>query len=157
MPGDIFLKEGTIATLEASGGSLTTGTAVASTTNLDCRSGGLAGAVQNINALFELVCAWVTVPAVGAVAAELYLVPALDGTNFPNVNTTGGSSVIPYTTYKGNFPITVLPVTTVNMRFVSDAVRLRPLLYRVYILNRSAQTISSTWTLKVMSARIQYN
>jgi len=56
MAGDIFLKEGTIFTLESSGSSLTNGTAVAATTNFDARNAGSAGVVQNIEALFELVC-----------------------------------------------------------------------------------------------------
>lgn len=160
MAGDIFLKEGTIATLESSLGSdLTTGTAVAMTTNLDCRSGGTSGAVQNMAAIFQLVCQWTTVPAAGVSPGELYLCPALDGTNFPDVLLTSGASVLPYTCFKGNFSQTVTtPTTNVAMLFVTDRIRLLPFLYKVYLLNRSGQSIKTTnFTMKVMSARVQYS
>jgi hypothetical protein len=159
MAGDIFLKEGTIATLEANGGSLATGTAVdANDATLDVRGGGLSGAVQNPEAQFEFVCQWATITSIvlGTVAAELYLVPALDGTNYPDVNVTGGSSALPMPGYVGNFTCVKTPTADTNMRFVSPPVRLRPWLYKAYILNRSGQTISAAWTLKVMSARHQY-
>lgn len=160
MAGDIFLKEGTIATLESAlGGDLTTGTAVAMTTNLDIRSAGTTGAVQNMVAIFQLVCQWTTVPAAGVSPGELYLLPAIDGTNFPDVDTTGGASVLPFTCFKGNFSQTVkVPTTNTAMLFVTDRVRLMPLLYKVYLLNRSAQTIKTTnFTMKVQSARVQYS
>jgi hypothetical protein len=156
--GDLFSKEGTIATLEASGGSLTTGTAVdANDATLDVRAGGLSGVAQNIEAQLELMCQWATITGIvkDTVAAELYLVPALDGTNYPDVDTTGGTSALPMATHVGNFTCTKAPSANTNMRFPSPALRLRPWLYKAYILNRSGQTISTGWTLKIMSARYQ--
>ena len=158
MAGDIFLKEGTIFTLESSGGSLTTGTAVAASTTFDVRSNGSAGVIQNREAIFELVCQWSTVTGIvaGTVAAELYLLPAIDGTNYPDVDTTGGASFISFTSFAGNFSCSKAPTASTNMRFNSQHIRLRPLLYKAYILNRSGQTIASTWTLKILTNRDQY-
>ncbi len=161
MAGDLFLKEGTIATLEANGGSVSNGSAVeANDATLDVRSGGLSGVVQNLDAQFELVCQWATITSIvaGIVAAELYLLPALDGTNYPDADLTGGASVLPIPgCYVGNFTVAKAPTANTNMRFVSPVVRLRPFLYKVYILGRAGQTISAGWTLKVMSARYQYS
>ncbi len=158
MAGDIFLKEGTIFTLTSSGSSLTNGTAVASSNDLDVRSSGSAGVIQNLEAFFEFVCQWATVTgiAAGTVAAELYLSPALDGTNFPDVDLTGSSSFLQYSSFIGNFMCPKTPTASTNMRFNSSVTRLRPLIYRPYILNRSGQTIASTWSLKVQSTRLQY-
>lgn len=160
MAGEIFLKEGTIATLEANGGSLATATAVdANDATLDVRSGGLSGIIQNPMAQFELVCQWATITSIvkDTVAAELYLLAALDGTNYPDVDTTSGSSALPMVAYVGNFTCVKAPSANTNMRFNSPLVRLRPFLYKAYILGRAGQTISAGWTLKVMSARVQYS
>ena len=160
MAGDLFLKEGTIATLEGNGGSLTTLTAVAADdATLDLRSGGLSGAVQNPLLQFELVCQWATITSIvkDTVATELYLLAALDGTNYPDVDTTGGASALPPQSYKGNFTCVKAPTANTNMRFNSPLLSLAPFLYKAYILNRSGQTISAGWTLKVMSARYQYS
>jgi len=158
MAGDIFLKEGSIFTLTSSGSSLTTGTAVAAANDLDVRNAGSAGVIQNLEAAFELVCQWSTVTGItpGTVAAELYLSPALDGSNFPDVDLTGSTSFLQYAAFVGNFMCPKVPTGSTNMRFHTSAIRLRPFIYRPYILNRSGQTIASTWTLKVMSTRLQY-
>jgi hypothetical protein len=158
MAGDLFTKEGTIATLESSGGSLTTGTAVAAATLLDLRAGGTSGALQNLYFQCEFVCQWATVTGIvkDTVAAELYLLASLDGTNYPDVDTTGGSSALSDVGYLGNFKCIKAPAANVNMRINSPFFFRPPFLYKPYILNRSGQTISSTWTLKVMSARGQY-
>ena len=158
MAGEIFLKEGAIFTLESSGSSLTNNTAVAATNNYDVRSGGSAGIVQNIEAIFEFLCQWSTVTGIvaGTAAAELHVIPSIDGTNFSDVDTTSGSSFISYPAYVGSFVCCKTPTASTNMRFHSAPIRLRSFLYKPYILNRSGQTIASTWTLKVMSLRFQY-
>jgi hypothetical protein len=160
MPGDLFLKEGTLATLEANGGSLTTLTAVdANDATLDLRAAGLSGAVQNVLFQLELVCQWATITSIvkDTVAVEAYAVPALDGTNYPDVDVTGGASALPPPTYLGNIVCVKAPTANTDMRFVSPLFSLPPFLYKVYLLNRSGQTISAGWTLKVMSARRQYS
>jgi hypothetical protein len=159
MPGDIYQKERSIITLTTGGGSLTTGTAGLGngTANLDCRSAG--NAPQDLLAQFEFIAQWATVTgiAAGTVVADLFLVPALDGTNFPAVNTTSGSSNVPAGTYVTSFVATQAPTANTDMRFVSEPVPLLPLLYRPYILNRSGQTITANWDLFVVTARGQYS
>ena len=159
MAGDIFKKIGTIATLEANGGSTTDGTATeADDATLDLRSGGLTGAVENIEFQFELLCQWSTVTGIsaGTIVADLFCVPALDGTNYPDIDTTGGSSVLPANHFFSSFVATKAPSASTNMRFMSRVAELPPFLHKAYILNRSGQTISAGWTLKVLSARLQY-
>ena len=158
MAGDIRAKESAIVTLTSAGASLTTGSAGAAngTADFDARSAG--NAADDLRAQFELTCQWGTVTGITAntVVAELYLVPALDGTNFPDIDTTSGSSVLPMATYVGPFVATKAPTASANARFVSPAVDLLPVLYRPYIKNTSGQTISANWTLKAVSAQAQY-
>lgn len=159
MAGDLFTKEGTIATLEANGGSLaTTVAAEANDVTLDLRSGGLSGAVQNLLFQFELVCQWATITSIvkDTVAAELYILAALDGTNYPDID-TGTPSALPGIAYVGNFTCTKAPTANTNMRFHSPRIALPPFLHKAYILNRSGQTMSAAWTLKVLSARGQFS
>jgi hypothetical protein len=156
MAGDIRAKERAIVSLVTSGSSLTSGTAVAAATNFDARSSG--NAPDDFVAQFELVCQWATITGIvaGTIAAELYLLPILDGTNAPTVDTTGGSSRLPVASYAGAFECTKAPTANTNMRFVSPIVQFNPLLYTPYVLNRSGQTISSAWTLKAVSVQAQY-
>lgn len=159
MAGDIFNKEGSIATLEGNGGSLTTGTAVAANdATLDLRSGGLSGNAQNVIFQFELTCQWATVTGItlNTVVAELYALPALDATNYPDIDTTGGSSALPLNHFLGVFRATKAPTANTDARFVSPLIMLPPFLHTAYILNRSGQTISAGWLLKVLSHRLQY-
>lgn len=158
MAGDIRAKERSIVTLTTSGGSLTTGSAGAAngTADFDARSGG--NFPDDLQAQFELVCQWATITSIvaGTIAAELYLVPLLDGTNLPDVDTTSGSSRLPYAAYVGAFECTKAPTANTNMRFVSGNIAFNPLLLRPYILNKSGQTISANWSLKAVSVQGQY-
>jgi hypothetical protein len=158
MAGDIRAKERSILTLTSSGGSLTTGSAgiANGTADFDARSGG--NAADDLQAQFELICQWATITGIvaGTIAAELYLVPKLDGTNLPATDLTAGSSRLPYSTFAGVFECTKAPTANTDMRFISDNVRFNPLLHVPYILNRSGQTISANWTLKAVSVQGQY-
>ena len=92
-----------------------------------------------------------------AIPADLYLIPVLDGTNVPDVKTTSGASVLPYTAFVGSFnQCVVAPTANTNMRFVTALLTIAPRLYKVYILNQSAQTIAANWSLKVVSDQAQY-
>jgi len=156
MAGDLRAKERAIVTLTSSGSSLTTGSAGSAGTDLDARAAG--NAADDLECAFELTCQWGTITGIVAntVIGDLYLVPKLDGTNLPDVDTTSGSSVLPAPTYAGSFVATKAPTASTNARFVSGTVYLRPNLYTAYLLNRSGQTISANWTLKVVSAQGQY-
>ena len=158
MAGDLRSKERAIVTLTSSGGSLTTGTAglANGTADFDARSSG--NAPDDLQAQFELIVQWATITSIVAnmVIAELYLLPALDATNFPDVDTTGGSSVIPAAAFVDSFICAKAPTANTDMRFVSREIAINPLLYRPYLLNRSGQTMSVNWALKVVSVQGQY-
>lgn len=158
MAGDLRAKERAIVTLTSSGSSLTNGSAGAAngTADLDARSGG--NVADDLMAVFELVCQWSTVTgiAAGTVVAELYLVPALDGTNFPDVDTTAGSSTLPAPTYVASFVATKAPSSSTDMRFVTAPVLIAPLLLRPYIRNTSGQTMAANWTVKAVGVQGQY-
>lgn len=156
MPGDIRAKERTAVTLTSAQASLSNGTAVACATNLDARAGGNAG--DDFACRFELTAQWATITGIagGTIVAELYLVPSLDGTNFPDVDTTGGASRIPINCIVGNFEAPKAPIANTDMRFVTNTVYLDPLLYKPYLKDTSGQVIAAGWTVKVVSAQGQY-
>ncbi len=156
MAGDIFSKERAAVTLTSSGSSLTNGSAGSAGTQLDCTTGG--NAPEDLQGQFELTCQWVTITsiAVNTIIAELYLVPKIDGTNLPDVDVTAGSSALPVPTFAGVFVATKAPTANTDARYVSGNVQFNPLKYTAYILNRSGQTITANWTLKVVSVRAQY-
>lgn len=158
MAGDIRAKERAIVTLTTTGGSLTNLSAGLGnqTADFDARSTG--NAPDDLQAQFELICQWGTITGIvkDTIAADLYLVPVLDGTNVPDVDTTGGASALPWPAYAATFACTKAPTASTNMRFVSALVTIPPRLYKAYILNRSGQTISANWTLKAVSDQAQY-
>ena len=158
MAGDIRAKERAIVTLTTTGASLSTGSGGAAnqTADFDARSTG--NFPDDFQAQFELVCQWATITSIvaGTIAADLYLVPILDGTNLPDVDLTAGSSRIPYAAYAGSFECTKAPTANTNMRFISPVVPFNPVLMRPYIINKSGQTISANWSLKAVSVQGQY-
>jgi hypothetical protein len=156
MAGNILLKEQAVVTLTSTGASLTTGSAGLAGTQLDCRAAG--NAADLFAALFSLTAQWATVTgiAAGTTIADLYLVPAIDGTNFPDIDTTAGASYIAYPHRVGSFVAAKAPTANTNALFQSQPVDLMPVLYNVYIINRSGQTMSANWTLKALAAAAQY-
>lgn len=157
MAGDLKWKEGTILTLESSGGSATAGSSVLATTKLDCRSGG--NAADMFAATFSLQAAVAANTGItGGVTtmADLYLVPSLDGTNYPDIDATAGASVIPFPMRKGVFMFPKIPTANTNMLFQSGECELFPVIYNVYLINRSGQTLNSGWVLKALPAMNQY-
>lgn len=158
MAGNLTAKERAIITLTTAGGSLTTGSAGLGngTADLDARSTG--NSPDDLLCRLELVCQWATITgiAAGTVCAECYLLPAPDGTNFPDVDTTSGTSRLPAGAFVCQFEAVKAPTANTNMRFVSPVIELSPMLLRPYILNRSGQTISANWSLKVVPWQGQY-
>lgn len=158
MAGNIAAKERTITTLTTTGASIATGSAALAngTADFDARAAG--NAADDFQAQFEFVCQWATITSIvaGTIAAELYLVPILDGTNLPDVDLTAGSSRLPFAAFVGVFDCVKAPTANTNMRFVSPVVTFNPLLFRPYILNRSGQTMTANWSLKAVSAQAQY-
>jgi hypothetical protein len=154
MATSLILKEQALVVLTSTGASLTSGSAGPAGVTLDARTAG--NAADFFAALFELTAQWATVPAgASTVIAELYLLPALDGTNYPDIDVTPGGSYIPFQYRVGSFVAAKVPTANVNARFVSNAVDLLPVLYQAYIINRSGQTLSLNWALKVAASAAQ--
>lgn len=156
MAGNIQAKERSIITLSSSQGTLATGTAVAAGVDLDMRASG--NAADDFQATFQLTCQWATITGIvkDTIAAELYVLPKMDGTNLPSIDTTSGTSALPLPWLKGLFIAVKAPSASTDMIFVTDLVILPPRLYTVHILNRSGQTIAASWTLKAVTDQAQY-
>lgn len=156
MAGDIRAKERAIVTLTSSGASLTSGSAGAAGTDLDMRAAG--NAADDFQATFQLTAQWATITSIAkdTVCAELYVLPKMDGSNLPDIDTTSGASALPYPWLVGLFTAVKAPSANTNMTFVTGVIVLPPRLYTCYILNRSGQTISANWTLKVVTDQAQY-
>jgi len=154
MAGNILLKEQAIVTLTSTGASTVSGAASLVGT-LDCRVGG--NAADMFAALFSLTAQWATTTgiAAGTTIADLYLVPAIDGVNFPDIDTSA-ASYIPFTMRAGTFVSPKALTANQNYLFQSGVSELMPVLYNVYLQNRSGQTISANWTVKALAAAAQY-
>jgi hypothetical protein len=160
MAGSIRLQEGAIQTITSTGAAATSGSAILAGT-LDTRSVAAAATADMFAAMFSLTAQWATITGIAAntTIADLYLVPAIDGTNFPDVDLTSGASFIAYPYRVGSFVASKAPTANTNMLFGTASmvpVELFPSLYNVYILNRSSQSISANWTLKAQAAGAQY-
>lgn len=138
--------------------AMTTGSAAAAATaDLNVRAGGNAS--LDYFAMFELLVRWGTITGVlaGVVAAELYLVPLLDGSNLPDVDLTAGTSFLSPSHRVGAFVVPKQAVTATDMRMTLGPVFLFPVLHRAYLLNRSTQTMTTTsgtsWQLRAVTAQ----
>lgn len=147
---DIRAKERAIVTLTSTGASLTNNSAGAAGTDLDARASG--NFADDFQAQFELTCQWATITGItsGSVIGHIYLVPKMDGTNLPAIDTTSGSSVLPAPAYFSPLICVVAPTANTDMRFITPARDISPRLYTAYLLNKSGQTISANWTLKAI-------
>lgn len=148
MPTDFGIKQGTTTTVQTSGGSLANVTAVA------CSTANLANQTNLDDfGTFELVGGFGSSPTLPQ-ALEVYLVPANDGTNFADVNTTSGSSYLSPSQFAGTIPVTLSQTASQRMTS-STRIPLGPRLYKVYLLNRTGQSLSSGWSLTVYGGRYQ--
>ena len=150
MATDFGLKQGTTTAVQTSGASasLANGTAVA------CATANVANQTNLDDfATFELTGGFGSSPTLPA-ALEVYLVPANDGTNFADVNTTSGSSYLSPSQFAGLIPVALSQTASQRMT-TSARVPLGPRLYKVYLLNRTGQTLSSGWALNVYGGRYQ--
>jgi hypothetical protein len=160
MAGDLFLKEQTVVVVQNDdGGSLTNGSAVLIGSAIDMRAGGTTNLIQNLRALAELKAQWGTVTgiAAGTVLAELYLIPALDGTNYIDIDGSSGAAYLPYTYKVGSFISPKALSASTNYRFACRAFDLFPALWKAYLKNTSGQTISANWGFRLGAARGQYS
>ena len=157
MANRLFLQDLPIYTLSTSNvASLTSKSGTTAVGNvIDNRSSGATTAAA---AMFSLQCQWSVTSgiSVGTDVADLYLLPALDGTNYPSFDLTGGASAFPLNAYVASFIADAVPVVSTNVLLTSPIVELFPVLYTAAILNQSGQTMTSSWTLKVVTAQGSY-
>jgi hypothetical protein len=146
--GSIFLKESAVVVLQNDNGASTAnGVGVAIGTNLDVRSAG--NLAQNFWLNFELKTAVFGVAPAAGTTVDLYLVPALDGTNFSDV-----TSNIPQSSYYvGSF---LMLNQTAAFRSNVLGVPAQPLLYKAYIVNNSGQTLAVNWGIRCVPVQEQY-
>jgi hypothetical protein len=92
---------------------------------------------------FELVCTYGVAPAAGAIV-ELYLLPSVDGTNYPDAST----AIVPQASlYVGGF---ALRAVTTAQRMVLRAIPLPSGLFKVLVQNTAGQAMAATGnTLKM--------
>ncbi len=157
MAGDLFLKELTPVTITSTGASVADKTASSAGT-VDMRAAGTANVIEDVQAFLELTCQFATITGIvaGTIIGDAYLVPALDGTNYADVDTTSGASYIGSPMRVGSFVSHKQLVTATNYRIPTAVFDLFPALYTVYVLFRAGQTVTVNWTLKIAAARAQY-
>lgn len=157
MAGSFYLQTGTAVTVTSTGAS-TTNLSATSAGTVDLRSGGMTNLIEQLQAIAELTCQWATITGIadGTIVADCYFVPALDGTNYASIDSAAGASYIPSNYRVGSFVAAPAPTASTNYRFALAPFDLFPALYTVYILNRSGQTISANWTLKLLADAARY-
>lgn len=150
MPGLITTKELTVVVLQNDNGtSVSNNASGVAATQFDNRSGG--NGAQSFWANFELKAGFGSAPTIG-LTVDLYLVPRIDGTNLADVGASAQTFQPNHN--KGSFYI-VLSQTGVQRMTISAAL-LMPLLYDAYLLNKSGQTMSTNWGLRVVPVQQQY-
>ena len=163
MAGSIFWQElasSSIFTVSSAVGTTPNNSSI-SLGNIDCRSGGSTGLVEKFVLRAELITLWnvTTGMSVGGNAADLFLLPAIDGTNFPDfdaTNTPGSASGIGPNAYVGSFIFNKAPTASTAVRMVSQEIDLYPRLYQVFLTNRSGQT-NVTSQLRVVADQFQFS
>lgn len=104
---------------------------------------------NDLYADFELVVCYATAPAAGVKAAELYLLPKLDGTNLPSVTSSG----LPQKALLIGALESVLPSTTVAERLVLLGVSIPPGTFRIRLSNTSGQAYKNNTVAKTLKIR----
>jgi len=132
----------------------------ASLGTIDGRSGGTTGLVEKLVARAELISTWnvTTGIAFGTPVFDFFLVPSIDGTNFPDVDagtTPGAGTGIGPNYYVGTFTANKAPAASTATRFLSGEIDFYPRLYTVYITNRSGQT-NVTSQVRIVADQMQY-
>ena len=100
---------------------------------------------------FELNTGFSVSPTVG-VGIELYLVPALDGTNFGDFDTSTPN--VQLTTFTITFGVVFSQ--TAAQRLVATGIALMARLYKAYVYNKSGQSMAAGWTVKIFTDYAQY-
>lgn len=154
------LKTGTATTLTTTGGSPANLSAV-SAGDFDFRAGGTTNLFEQLLAKLELTCRWATTTGIvaGTIVADAYIVPwDMASAAAVAIDTTAGASYIPLPYRVGSFSAHKGSLATgTDFIFQTAAFELFPEKCSIYILNRSGQTITGNWTLKMLPASAQSN
>lgn len=102
----------------------------------------------------ELVVTYGVAPAAGAKVAEIYLLPTVDGTNYPE----GSTSVTPQRALLVATFESRSPSTSVAERLVINGITLPPRNYKLLLVNTSGQAYASSGnTLKIKPYKLDNN
>ena len=96
---------------------------------------------SNLDMVANLIMAvsWATAPAVGVTAFEVYLLPAVDGTNYPSVGADG----LPQKSLLIGSLESRLPTTNALEYLVLRNIRFDPGTFKILISNTSAQATAN--------------
>jgi|SRR5580765_2112457 len=158
MANEIFYKDVAPTALTATAGTLADQTAVLLGL-MDLRgAGSVANLILNFEMIADILCKFTTITGIIArkVVADLYLVPAVDGTNFADVDTTSGASYIPSNYRVGSFIAPFQFVTATNVRMATAQFDAYPLKYNAYLQNVAGQTMTAGAVVTIAPARVQY-
>lgn len=151
--GAITLKSGTAASLTTTGSSMTNGSAALAAA-VDFRTGGTTNLIEQLQAVVEVVCQWSTVTGIvaGTIVADVYFVPR----NFADsadcdVDLTAGSSYIAPQYRVGSLTAPKAPTASTDATYQTAPFNLDPRKGKIYILNRSGQTISANWDATILA------
>lgn len=154
MANDLFVKEVPIFTLSTSNAAALPNATLTTVVgnNLDVRN---LNATTAIGAMFSLTCQWNATSGIstGTDVADLYLLPALNGTTFSAVGTSTASP----NQYVASFINSASTIAaSTNVQFDTSIIELFPALYQAAIINQSGQTMTSSWSLLVAIERGGY-
>lgn len=152
MPGVITFKELAAVTLQNDNGvTILAGKSEKTTTaTLDNRSGGNGAQCTWMN--FELKAAFNTSTVLGF-TVELYLVPYLDGTNSASMGVLTQSFQPSH--FAGHFYVILSQAGVQRLNVLH--VPMMPMLYDVYLLNRTAINMVSGWGLRMVPVQQQFS
>jgi hypothetical protein len=122
-------------------GVLGTG-AIANSTNLD-DGGNLV-----------LVVGFGSAPAVGA-AIACYLIPKIDGSNYPDLDTASSPPTATPAYYIGSFTVVKAQTAAQRLGLNVPFIGLSAKDFEVYLVNTTAQTMSAGWTLDFYGEQLQ--
>lgn len=83
---------------------------------------------------------------------DLYLIPSIDGTNFPTASTSG----LPFNGYAGSFT-TPVSGNVGRLRMAVDGIVIQPNSYQTWLYNNTGQTLTSGWSLAVKPSQTYFN
>lgn len=145
----IKFESGTSATLQNSSSSaLSNNSQVACATTYDNGATGNLFFYGNL----RLATGFTAAPTIGNVV-ELYLTYALDGTNYPDVDTSSTPPTIAPDAWVGNFIVSKSQTGSQTIDLTN--IPLKPYPLKAYLVNRTGQQMSAGFTVNIYPTREQ--